>query len=292
MIEAPLALAFTAGMVATVNPCGFPMLPAYLSYFIGVDDMDVDQNGRIPRALTAAAAVSTGFLVVFVILGLPINAGVDSVYRVIPWVTIVIGLAMIVLGVAMLGSYQVKVSLPRLDKGGTNRRWRSMVLFGMSYAIASLSCTLPVFLVMVAGTSERENLLSGVLAFVAYGLGMSVVLMALSLALALARESMVRRMRRMLQYTDRVAGGLLVAVGAYLVYYWADNLRRDPSAIVGTSPISMIEDVANSTQVWLHDGGVSLGLVLAIPVILLATVSAALRYHRGMHAGGDQPQER
>ncbi|MGD9755164.1 MAG: cytochrome c biogenesis protein CcdA, partial [Acidimicrobiia bacterium] len=35
---APLALAFAAGMLATVNPCGFAMLPAYLSYFVGLED--------------------------------------------------------------------------------------------------------------------------------------------------------------------------------------------------------------------------------------------------------------
>lgn len=285
MIEAPLALAFTAGMVATVNPCGFPMLPAYLSYFIGIDDADVDRDGRVPRALRAAAAVSLGFLLVFVVLGLPVNAGVDSIYRVIPWVTIVIGLAMIGMGAAMLGNYRLKVSLPRLDKGGTTRQWRSMVLFGMSYAIASLSCTLPIFLLMVMGTTERENLLSGLLAFVAYGLGMSVVLMVLSIALALARESMVRRMRRMLRYTDRVAGGLLVVVGAYLVYYWTDNLRRDPSVIVGTSPISIIEDLATTGRLWLHDGGVSLGILLAVPVVVLSVLTVALRRRREMHTG-------
>lgn len=285
MIEAPLALAFTAGMVATVNPCGFPMLPAYLSYFIGIDDADVDRDGRVPRALRAAAAVSLGFLLVFVVLGLPVNAGVDSIYRVIPWVTIVIGLAMIGMGAAMLGNYRLKVSLPRLDKGGTTRQWRSMVLFGMSYAIASLSCTLPIFLLMVMGTTERENLLSGLLAFVAYGLGMSVVLMVLSIALALARESMVRRMRRMLRYTDRVAGGLLVVVGAYLVYYWTDNLRRDPSVIVGTSPISIIEDLATTGRLWLHDGGVSLGILMAVPVVVLSVLTVALRRRREMHTG-------
>ncbi|MSV49377.1 MAG: cytochrome c biogenesis protein CcdA, partial [Actinobacteria bacterium] len=30
-MAAVLALAFSAGMVATVNPCGFAMLPAYLA---------------------------------------------------------------------------------------------------------------------------------------------------------------------------------------------------------------------------------------------------------------------
>ncbi|MBI2866370.1 MAG: hypothetical protein HYX99_03300 [Chloroflexi bacterium] len=31
----PLGYAVTAGMVASVNPCGFFMLPSYLSFFLG-----------------------------------------------------------------------------------------------------------------------------------------------------------------------------------------------------------------------------------------------------------------
>mgnify|MGYP001611737333 FL=1 len=31
----PLGYAFGAGMVSTVNPCGFAMLPAYLGLFLG-----------------------------------------------------------------------------------------------------------------------------------------------------------------------------------------------------------------------------------------------------------------
>ena len=38
VIDAPLAIAFGAGMLATVNPCGFAMLPAYLGYFLGLED--------------------------------------------------------------------------------------------------------------------------------------------------------------------------------------------------------------------------------------------------------------
>ncbi|MBA2575429.1 MAG: hypothetical protein H0V05_02115 [Euzebyaceae bacterium] len=39
-MQVPFALAFTAGLVASVNPCGFAMLPAYLSFLIGSDDRD------------------------------------------------------------------------------------------------------------------------------------------------------------------------------------------------------------------------------------------------------------
>ena len=77
MIEAPLALAFGAGLVATVNPCGFAMLPAYLSYFMGLnDDDDRGRGASLRSALLVGAVVSAGFLLVFGIAGILITAGV------------------------------------------------------------------------------------------------------------------------------------------------------------------------------------------------------------------------
>lgn len=262
MIDVPLAYAFSAGLVATVNPCGFPMLPAYLSYFIGSDDAEADPRGRVPRALGAAGAVSLGFLAVFSVLGIPINAGLSSLYGAMPWLTLVVGTALVALGVAMLSGRRLKVALPRLDRGGTNRRFGSMVLFGASYAIASLSCTLPIFLSVVANTAERANAASGALAFVAYAAGMSVVLTVLTLALALARESMVRRLRRALRYADRVAGVLLVAVGIYLLYYGVHAM--DPANSAAISPVGVVEDWSAAATGWLSQGGAGLGAVLAL----------------------------
>jgi cytochrome c biogenesis protein CcdA len=263
VIDVPLAYAFTAGLVAAVNPCGFPMLPAYLSFFIGTDD-ETDPGTRVPRALVSGLAVSIGFLAVFAALGIPINAGVSWIYRLMPWFTIVIGVGMAALGVAMLGGYRLKVALPHLQRSVRDRRFRSMVLFGVSYAVASLSCTLPIFLTYVAGTARRSNYASGLLAFLAYGAGMTLVLLVLSLALALARDSMVRRMRAVLRYVDRVAAVLLVAVGGYLVYYGIYALDTSNTSSTG---VSLIDDWSSRLSAWLQDGGTTLGWVLAAVVV-------------------------
>jgi cytochrome c-type biogenesis protein len=268
VIDVPLAYAFTAGLVAAVNPCGFPMLPAYLSWFMGTDGDDTDTPARVRRALSSGLAVSLGFFLVFTALGVPIEAGVSSIYRWMPWLTIVIGIGLALLGVAMLAGFRLKVALPRLDRGGKDRRFASMVLFGVSYAIASLSCTLPVFLIVVMGTIERENLASGLVAFAAYSLGMSVVLLTLSLALAFARDSMVRWLRSALQYVDQVSGALLVLVGAYLVYYGIYATGSDTAA--STSPIGLMQDWSTGATTWLEDGGTSRGLVFAAFVGLAA----------------------
>jgi cytochrome c biogenesis protein CcdA len=278
VIEVPLATAFTAGLVAAVNPCGFPMLPAYLSWFIGMDDDEVDAGHRVGRALLSGSSVAFGFLLVFAGLGIPINAGLSGIYRAMPWFTLVMGAAFVVLGVAMLRGYRLEVVLPHLDRGGKSRRYRSMVLFGASYAIASLSCTLPIFLVYVAGTARRSNWLSGFVAFLAYGAGITLVLLTLSLAIALARDSMVRTMRSLVRYADRAAAALLVIVGAYLVYYGVYALDSGNRSSTG---VGTIDDWSSRASSWLERGGVNLGWVLA------AVVAAGLAWVllRGRRAG-------
>ena len=275
MIDAPFAYAFTCGLVAAVNPCGFPMLPAYLSYFIGLDDDGTDRGARVLRAIASAGAVSLGFLAVFATLGIPINAGVTAIYEVMPWLTIVIGGLLIALGIAMLAGWKPTVLLPRLDRGGRSRRFGSMVLFGVSYAIASLGCTLPVFLIVVAGTVERSNPLSGALAFLVYCLGMTVVLMTVSVALALARDGLVRRVRELSRFVDRASGALLVAVGAYLVWYGVYAASPDNST--SSTPVAWVEQWSADVSTWLRDGGTGLGIVLAALVVAAAGISLRLR---------------
>lgn len=275
-LDVPFAYAFTLGMVATVNPCGFPMLPAYLSFFIGADDTASDQVGsRIPRALLAAAAVSLGFMAVFSVLSVPLNAGVTTIYRVVPWLTIAVGIALVGVGVAMLLGIKVTVSLPRLDRGGRDRRFGSMVVFGVSYAIASLSCTIPLFLSVVA---NRPGPAASALTVVAYGLGMSTVLTALTLALALARQSMVRKVRSLLPHVQRISGALLVAVGLYLVYYWVFNLSRDPSDIIGDNPFDILETARVSISRFLEQQGSGLGL--AVGAMVAAALTWAVLHRR------------
>jgi cytochrome c biogenesis protein CcdA len=262
------AYAFTAGLVAAVNPCGFPMLPAYLSFFIGLDDDGVDRGARVLRAISSAAAVSLGFLLVFAALGIPINAGITSIYRVMPWLTIVIGLALTAFGIAMLAGWKPVLLLPRLDRGGRSRRFGSMLLFGVSYAIASLGCTLPVFLLVVTAGAATATAFS----FLAYGLGMTVVLMTVSLALALTRESLVRSLRQSTRYVDRASGVLLVLVGLYLVWY--GRFAIDPTK-QGSSPFAWVEHWASSATTWLQDGGTTLGLVLAVAVAAVVALAVA-----------------
>lgn len=281
MIEAPLAIAFTAGMVAAFNPCGFPMLPAYLSWFVGTDEAGTGTAARVVRALVSGAAVSAGFFLVFLGVGLPLDAWVSSSAQLLPWLTIVVGVLLLLLGAAMLAGFEPGVRLPRLDRGGRQRTVGSMLVFGVSYAVASLGCSLPVFAPVVAGTASRENLASGVAAFGAYAAGMSLVLLTLTLALALAQDGLVRVMRQAVRWVGRASGALLVLSGGYLVWYGV-YARSD----VPPGPVAWVERWSVEAQVWLSEGGLELGAALATVVAVAVGLAwAATRRVKGRDRG-------
>jgi len=273
VIDAPLALAFAAGLVATLNPCGFAMLPAYLSYFIGTGDASSENRAAtMSRALYVGAVVSTGFLLVFGITGILITAGFQAVTDVIPWIALVVGAAIVGLGIAMLRGFELTVTLPKAKRAGKGRGTRNLFAFGVSYAIASLSCTLPVFLSVVALQAQRANFISGVLTFVVYGIGMSMLLIGVTLALGLGQQSLVRVLRRSVRHVNRVAGGILVLAGAYIVWFWGTNLAGGASALGDSGAFRFVEDLSRRAFALIGDHPLAWGLGLA------ATIGAAVVY--------------
>jgi cytochrome c biogenesis protein CcdA len=273
VIDGPFTLAFTAGMLAVVNPCGFAMLPAYLGFFLGVEGGPEDARVGLSRALAVGLAVSAGFAATFGAIGFVISHVTDEVYEWGPWVSVVIGAGLALLGLYLLSGRELRLSLPRLDAGGrTDGTW-SMFLYGVSYAIVSLGCTMPLFFLQVVSTFRRESWVSGFAVFVAYGIGFTVLLVALTVAVALARRSLVAGLRRVLPYVQRISGGLLLVAGSYVAWYgWyeAERFGEDDAVVEGVTGWS--DDISS----WLQDQGPrSVGLVLAVFIAAAALYVAA-----------------
>ena len=279
MIEAPIALAFAAGMVATVNPCGFAMLPAYLSYFMGLDgDGPTSRIGAVRNALQVGGIVSLGFLLVFGVTGLLITAGFRSVIDWIPWLALLIGFAVVGLGVALLSGFNLNVSLLKPKRGRKGRDVRSVFTFGVSYAVASLSCTLPVFLTVVAGQVTQSNLISGLATFVVYGLGMALVLVALTVALALGKSSIVSRFRAVMKHVDVISGVILIIAGSYIVWFWGTTLTSGATAL-DSGAFRFVENLSQAALNFVNDYTVAVAAILSAMVIgALAAVARARRY--------------
>src|SRR5699024_512371 len=153
-------------------------------------------------------------------------------------------------GIAIAFGWTPAILLPRLDRGGRDRTLWSMFVFGLSYAIASLSCTLPVFSTIVVTTFSRTSFLSGIATFLAYGLGMAMLLIVVTLTLAVARRGFVTALRRVLPHLQRISGAIMAIVGAYLLWwgvYEIQMLRRNEWQS-GTGPVDVVTSWSTSLQ--------------------------------------------
>ena len=276
MIDVPLALAFTTGMVVTVNPCGFAMLPAYLSFFIGEEDRR-DSPRAVARALVVGPVVTIGFVSTFAVLGLTVSQLTSGVYNVAPWLTVIIGAAMVLLGLAFALGFDAKLRLPRLDRGGGSTTLRSMALFGASYAVASVGCTLPLFIATMTGNFGR-GLPSGIAYFVAYAAGFCLVITTLTVAIALAKGSVVQRVRGLLPFVQRIAGALLVLTGLYIIHYgWVEIVQARTSGVPNSPIVSKVSDWSAQAQNWILDNRSLLPVFL---LLVLTSIAVGVWYVR------------
>lgn len=224
----PLGFAFAAGMVSAVNPCGFPMLPAYLGFYLSESEGTEDRRNpgeRLRQAIIVGCTVTAGFVALFAVVGVSVGSGAQFLVTSFPWIGLGIGVLLIGAGAWMVGGGRLYSSLGERVAAGIggadgDSSLRGYFLFGVSYGVASLSCTLPVFLSVTGGSLAASELGTSISQFVIYGLGMGFVVMALTLSVALFKSALVGQIRRLLPYFERIGSVMLLIAGAYVVYYW------------------------------------------------------------------------
>lgn len=219
----PVSYALGAGMIASVNPCGFIMLPAFAAFYLtaGEEPGVAGTAARLGRALKMGGFVTLAFVVTFALAGAVVSLAGYALLQWTGWAGLAVGVALIGLGVyqvvtrrSVFGGIGTGVRVtPRATSGG-------VMMFGAGYALASLSCTLPIFLTVVSGAFVDDRLAEAVSDFIQYGLGMGIVLTFVTIGIGLFRAQTVRLVSGVLPYVTVAGNVFMIFAGAYLVWYW------------------------------------------------------------------------
>jgi cytochrome c-type biogenesis protein len=274
-----LTLAFTAGLLAPVNPCGFALLPAYLAH-VATARPGAALPERLLRSLAAGAALAAGFALTLSAAGLAISAGAHQLIRAAPWLGFTVGVLLAVLGVAGLAGRGPPMRLrlpairPRTARGMSGPgRW---ALFGVGYAAASLACTIAVLLAVITQAQANTTIAGQAAVFAAYAAGSIALLLTLSAAAALAGSALSRWARALARHQARITGALLLFTGGYLASYWWP-------AVTGRSPtghgVTAIDRWSATTTSWLqaHTSTVAAAALALIVLTEAAAITSRLR---------------
>jgi cytochrome c biogenesis protein CcdA len=277
--EGPFGYHLALGMFAAINPCGFVMLPAYLMYFLGLEGSKPgSQRASIVRALIVSVSTSAGFIAVFLVVGTIARLFTSSLVDDAKYVSLVIGVAMILLGCFMLAGWRPMFALPHVGEGkARSQTVVSMFGFGVAYAIASIGCTIPFLIGTVFGSFSREGFVSGVVSTTLYGVGMGLMVTALTVTLAFASGGLLRVLRGALRYMDTVASVFLIATGMYLTWYWYSSISERGSDGLRSRVDTWQSSLLNSLG---RVGHLRLAGILAVPVLIGIVYLVVTRHSR------------
>jgi cytochrome c biogenesis protein CcdA len=241
--------ALLLGMLAALNPCGAPLLPAYLGLFT-MSGGDEPAIRRVHRGVHSGSTLSLGFLAVFVVVGLPLTAATAALTAIGPGVIGILGIAIIVTaGLSLRGVMPPLPGRWLTFRGG--RGTPALLTFGALYAFGSLGCELPLFLA-ATGVASTHNTLTAIGATLAYGVGMGLVVIALSVIVSLF--STRRRVRLHVRWVPIAGGVVAICSGAYLLFFAGAEIADPALAAALSAPLSIsigsTEQLLQIAPVW------------------------------------------
>ncbi len=261
MIDLPILFAFQAGIITTISPCAFPLLPAYISYHLGAAEEGFEQTSALKRgtrAMVLGLIATMGFVTISGSVGFIVTMGGRLIVReVAPQVAMVLGLGLLGLGFYLLVTGK-PFTLPfKFNAGPARRGYWPVYLFGIAYGVAAIGCTLPLFLLVIVNALTVAGVAGAMLQFGVYASGMGLVLISVTVGAALFRGAVARGLRYAVPYVEWLSTALVIQAGGYIVVYWVSRQGIDAlKYLLTTGPLLLAVTLAITLVRWKVTGHV------------------------------------
>lgn len=214
-----IGFSFLQGVLAFLAPCAVALLPGYILAFISRNPNGGTQlSDRLGRALKLASLSILGILIIYSIAGTMIVLAGQFLKEYMKWITIAMGSTLIVLGILMVLGKSISFSF-NIQNSNPKTEAIEAFVFGIGYAVGALGCLFPLFLIVATQAMAAETVWEGSSYILAYFAGISGMMILTILLAIFAKDFLLKNLRKILPYMEKVTAILLIIAGVYVIYY-------------------------------------------------------------------------
>lgn len=214
-----IGFSFLQGVLAFLAPCAVALLPGYILAFISRNpDSDSKVSARLGRGFKLASLSILGILIIYSAAGIMIVLAGQVLKDYMKWITIGMGGILIVLGILMILGKSISFSF-NIQNSNPKTEAIEAFIFGIGYAIGALGCLFPLFLIVATQAMAAETVLEGSSYILAYFAGISGMMILTILLAIFAKDFLLKNLRKILPYMEKITSVLLIIAGVYVIYY-------------------------------------------------------------------------
>lgn len=219
-----LGFSFIAGLAAFFAPCPFAVFPAYIAYYLNTHSNDQKLNWL--HSLKIGSIVSLGIFSFYGVFGAFLAFFGTSLASYMNWLKLAIIPLFFLFGILMLfgKSFGTKgldhlVNVVSVKARG-GKHFTNMYLYGVVYGIAAAACHLPILLALSLYPILAGKFLTGFLAFLVYGTGVSGLLIFFTVLIGYRKKFLISNLGLYGERVKKVGGVVLILTGIYLISYY------------------------------------------------------------------------
>lgn len=207
-------LTFLEGIASFISPCLLPMLPIYISYFVG------KENKSMKKAVFNAIGFVSGFTFVFIMLSIFASYLGSIVNSSIQYIKIVFGIVIILLGLNYMEIIKISFlnKIKRFNADTTDLNFFKSVVFGVLFSISWTPCIgtfLSSALLLVA---SNQDIIKGIVLMLIYSIGLGIPFI-ISVILIEKLKNVFDFIKKHYDIEKKISGIVLIIMGIYILMY-------------------------------------------------------------------------
>ena len=217
-------LAFTSGVLTTLQPCIFPLMPTYLSYM-------TNGNQSSKQGVIGSIFLTIGILIIFLFLALLIKAGQIWIAIFLNSYTVefnvLMAIILLILGLLMILKVDLTIfyRLPNLSRIHTSHKPENSIIssfyLGLSYTAIAAPCAAPIFLSLITLIIVLQPTVISLMILV-YAIGAGSPFLLIGLIIPSIKFNLNMKFNQIAKWIKPISGFIIILMSLFLfnTYYF------------------------------------------------------------------------